>query len=216
MHNQKNFGRIKRQFLQGINTVFKFLNSPQFSLRVVQLLSIVVIQRFNNIYSFVALIWLAMVASIQNKKFILIITAFVMFPMELVNFFITYFYNIPYSPALKVQNAEIYGFSLSTQMWLNILVFNLYFNYVVLFIRSYKQINKNVGRNIKQARKKPAGWQLFVAFLFRYSYLLTLLAMFFLGFSYPTLINIILVALFLIFFSNGDNLIISKRIRGGR
>ena len=72
-----------------------------------------------------------------------------MFPMELVNFFITYFYNIPYSPALKVQNAEIYGFSLSTQMWLNILVFNLYFNYVVLFIRSYKQINKNVGRNIK-------------------------------------------------------------------
>jgi hypothetical protein len=61
----------------------------------------------------VALIWLALVASVENKKFILIITAFGMFPMEIVNFVITYLFNIPYSPTLNVKNADIYGFSLS-------------------------------------------------------------------------------------------------------
>ena len=34
--------------------------------------------------------------------------------------------------------------------------------------------------------------------------------MFFLGFSNPTLINLILVALFLVFFSNGDKLLVTK------
>jgi hypothetical protein len=40
--------------------------------------------------------------------------------------------------------------------------------------------------------------------------------MFFLGFSNPTIMNIILVALFLIFFSSGDTLIVSRRIRNGK
>lgn len=42
-----------------------------------------------------------------------------------------------------------------------------------------------------------------------------MVAMFFLGFSSPTLINIILVAIFLIFFSQGDNLITSSKIKNG-
>ena len=54
------------------------------------------------------------------------------------NFVITYIFNIPYSPALNVNNAAIYGFKLSDQMWLDILIFNIYFNYIVLYIKSYK------------------------------------------------------------------------------
>lgn len=44
---------------------------------------------------------------------------------------------------------------------------------------------------------------LIVAFCFRYSYLLTIIAMFFLGFSQVTLMNLIYVVLFLVFFSSG-------------
>lgn len=55
-----------------------------------------------------------------------------------------------------------------------------------------------------------------VAFIYRYTYLLTLVALFFLGFSKPTLINLIYVSLFLVFFSNGDNLIFIVRKSGRR
>jgi hypothetical protein len=65
-------------------------------------------------------------------------------------------------------------------------------------------------------KRRAKAWELFVAFLFRYSYLLTLIGMFFLGFSKPTIMNIIFVALFLVFFSNGDNLIIVKKMKKGR
>jgi hypothetical protein len=33
-----------------------------------------------------------------------------MIPLEIVNYIITYFYNIPYSPALAITDGEIYGF----------------------------------------------------------------------------------------------------------
>jgi hypothetical protein len=55
-----------------------------------------------------------------------------------------------------------------------------------------------------------------IAFIYRYTYMLTLIALFFLGFSNPTIINIIYVSLFLVFFSNGDNLIFIVRLRGRR
>ncbi len=132
---------------------FVFLNSPEFSLRVIELVSIIVIQRFNNIYSFVALIWLAIVSTVENKIFILIITAFVMLPMELVNFVITYLFNIPYSPTQNVTNASIFGFQTSSAMWLDILIFNIYFNYIIIFIKSYKTVKQNNIRNNKEVNK---------------------------------------------------------------
>ncbi len=61
-------------------------------------------------------------------------------PLEIVNFVITYFYNIPNSPAASIHNAEIYGFQMSNSLWLDILIFNFYLHYLILFVKSYNQI----------------------------------------------------------------------------
>jgi hypothetical protein len=55
-----------------------------------------------------------------------------------------------------------------------------------------------------------------VAVVFRYTDMLTYLAIFLLGFSNPTLMNLIFVAIFLVFFSKGDNLIEVTRTHHGR
>lgn len=122
---------------------------------------------------------------------------------------IAYFYNIPSSPAKNVTDASIFGFEQHTQMWLDVLIFNAYFNYVFLYLKSYHKPQKNNQR--KSFQRTPRVWELLLAFLFRYSYMLTMIAMFFLGFSNPTLMNILLVGLFLIFFSKGDTLIVVKK-----
>jgi len=140
-----------------------------------------------------------------------------MLPVEIGNYVITYFYNIPFSPAANISGAEIYGFQPAQSIWLDILIFNIYLNYIILFIRSYsklKDINHNTSK--EAIKKRPSVWELMVAFIFRYSYMLTLIGMFFLGFSNPTIMNIIFVGLFLIFFSNGDNLIIVKKMKKGK
>ncbi len=108
----KRFNQLKKYLINAVHVIFDFLNSPAFSLRVIELLSIIVIQRFNNIYSFVALLWLAFVSTVENHKLVMIITGFIMMPMELGNFVIRYFYNIPYSPAKDIDQG-IYGFEYS-------------------------------------------------------------------------------------------------------
>jgi len=95
---------------------------------------------------------------------------------------------------------------------LDVIIFNVYLNYIILFIRSYSQLKAISHSQSKAVVKKiPSAWMLFVSFVFRYTYLLTLIAMFFLGFSKPNVMNMIFVILFLLFFSNGDNLIIVKK-----
>ncbi len=185
-------------------------------MRVIEVLSIIVIQRYNNIYSFVNLIWLAFVSSVENLLWVRIFTAAIILPLEICNFIITYTYNIPHSPADVVTGAEIYGFQYSNAMWVDVLIFNIYLNYLVLFVKSYHLIKESAEKKVKRERRRPQTWELVLAFIFRYTYLLTLVALFFLGFSVPTVINLIYVSLFLIFFSNGDKLMFIVRERGRR
>lgn len=101
-------------------------------------------------------------------------------------------------------------------MWLDVLIFNIYLNYLILFVKSYNILKEKPEKKVKEARKKPKIWEIILAFCFRYTYMLTLIALFFLGFTNPTIMNILFVALFLIFFSNGDNLIFIKKIKNDR
>jgi hypothetical protein len=145
-----------------------------------------------------------------------IFTAAVILPLEVCNFVITYFYNIPHSPATALTGADIYGFQYSTAIWLDVIIFNLYLNYLVLFVKSYYLIKESAEKKVKRERRRPKTWEVILAFIFRYTYLLTLVGLFFLGFSSPTVINLIYVSLFLIFFSNGDKLMFIVRERGRR
>lgn len=145
-----------------------------------------------------------------------IFTAFAILPLEIINFVITYFYNIPHSPAADITNAQIFGFQYSSSIWLDVIIFNLYLNYMVLFVKSYSLIKQSAEKKVSRERRKPKTWEMVLAFVFRYTYLLTMVALFFLGFSNPTVINIIYVSLFLVFFSNGDKLMFIVRERGRR
>lgn len=58
-----------------------------------------------------------------------------------------------------------------------------------------------------KSKRKPSFWVLALAFVYRYTYLFTILAIFFLGFSDVNLINLFYVIMFLVFFSLGENVI---------
>ena len=72
---------FKKSMLEGFSKVFLFVTSPQFSLRVIEILAIVVIQRNNNIFSLVSLLWLAIISTVENERIVLKITGWVMMPL---------------------------------------------------------------------------------------------------------------------------------------
>lgn len=96
--------------LWGMNAFVEFIYSTEFCLRATEILSIIVISRYNNIFSFIAVLWLAGVASIERIKIVFYMTGFVLLPVELTNFIIMYWYNAPESPLAVYSNMEIYGF----------------------------------------------------------------------------------------------------------
>ena len=90
--------------LWAINAFVDFIYSTEFTLRVAEVISIIVIQRYNNIYSFAAVLWLASVASIERIRVIFYLTLFILLPVELANFIIMYGYNAHESPFGHLQD----------------------------------------------------------------------------------------------------------------
>lgn len=90
--------------------------------------------------------------------------------------------------------------------WLDIIIFNLYFFYMITFLLAASRDSR---QTFKKALAKPkvSILVLMLAFIFRYTYLLTILALFFMGFSVVNLMNLVYVIMFLVFFSSGDNMI---------
>lgn len=99
-------------------------------------MSIIVIQRYNNIYSFVAVLWLTIVASTNRVKIIFYLTGFVLLPVEIGNFVIMYFYNAKESPIHHLTGLEQYGFQDMGKFWLDIIIFNVYLFYMITFLLS--------------------------------------------------------------------------------
>jgi hypothetical protein len=87
-----------------------------------------------------------------------VFTAAVILPLEICNFIITYFYNIPHSPATVITNGQIFGFQYSDQIWLDVIIFTLYLNYIVLFVKSYRQILEANEKKVRRERRKPKTW----------------------------------------------------------
>ena len=86
---------------------------------------------------------------------------------------------------------------------------------MITFILAASKDTRITFQRSKQKRK-PSMWVLTLAFIYRYTYLFTILAIFFLGFSDVTLINLVYVILFLIFFSSGENVVVEQKTKNGR
>ena len=158
-------------------------------------------------YSFVTVLWLAVVASTERVRLIYLLTLFILLPVEIGNYIIMYIYNAPQSPIDTLQNLEVYGFQKMQLFWLDIIIFNVYLFYMITFLLA---ASRDRSQNFQRKSSMPRSniFVLIVAFCFRYSYLLTIGAMFFLGFSKVTLMNLVYVVLFLVFFSSGENVLI--------
>jgi hypothetical protein len=93
----------------------------------------------------------------------------------------------------------------------DVIIFNFYLFYIITFLKAAGKDRKKKIPTGTEKNKNPALWIYIVSYVFKYSYLLTLIALFFFGFSYVSLINLVYAALFLVFFSFGNNLILQKK-----
>jgi hypothetical protein len=89
------------------------------------------------------------------------------------------------------------------QFWLDIIIFNVYIYYIILFIIAALKDTRRSLYSRSSTKSEPTAFVMILAFCYRYTYLLTLGAIFFLGFSTITLINLAYVIIFLIFFTFG-------------
>ncbi len=100
--------------------------------------------------------------------------------------------------------------------WLDIIIFNVYLFYMITFILAASRDERHHVHQHPSKAPNPKFWVLLLAFFFRYSYLLTLAAMFFLGFSTVNLLNFVYIVLFLMFFSSGENVLVEPKIRNSK
>lgn len=122
--------------LWAINGFVTFIYSTSFSLRATEIMSIIIIQRYNNVYSFVAVLWLALVASVERTRVIFLATAFILLPVEIGNYIILFVYNAPERPFPDLERLKIYGFQDMELFWLDIIIFNFYLFYIITYILS--------------------------------------------------------------------------------
>jgi hypothetical protein len=157
-------------------------------------------------------LWLALVASTDRIKIIYFVTLFILLPVEIGNYVILYAYNAPESPIGDLQNLSEFGFQTMQLFWLDIIIFNAYLFYMITFLLAASH-DKNRSLHRKSSIPSSRALVLICSFVFRYSYLLTIAAMFFLGFSKVTLMNLVYVVLFLVFFSSGENVLVEIKTR---
>ena len=139
--------------LKIMNLIIKFFNSPDFTLRVVELISIIIIQRHNNAYSFVALLWLAFVVTVQNLKAVYLVTAFIIMPLEIGNYIILLLYNMPHSAFDNIKGYSIWGLQPMYEVWLDVLLFNIYLYYIIFFVSEASKSTRT--STYKKSKKIP-------------------------------------------------------------
>ncbi len=157
------------------------------------------------------MLWLTLIAS--TEKILLIFYAtIVLLIVEIGNYSILYAFNASQSPLKKVDKlSPVYGFQDMQVFWLDIIIFNVYIFYLINFLLAVSKDRTQPLVRKSSIAPKSNYFILGVAFFFRYSYLLNLIAMFFLGFSIVNLMDLVYVVLFLIFFSSGEDVIIEVK-----
>ena len=98
--------------------------------------------------------------------------------------------------------------------WLDIIIFNVYLFFMVSYLFTAHQeivTRRKKEKKAEDANKQPSIGVLLLAFVFRYTYLFTVVGMFFLSLSNVTLMNLLYLILFLVFFSSGDTVLIETK-----
>ena len=93
--------------------------------------------------------------------------------------------------------------------WLDILLFNIYIFILVSFVKCKVETREMYSKST--IKKKATIWTLGLAFSLRYTYLLTLVGIFFIGFSSVNVINLLYACIFLTFFTLGKNVMTTKK-----
>ncbi|KAL4512199.1 hypothetical protein ABPG72_005201 [Tetrahymena utriculariae] len=223
---------VKKMKTIGNKIMFKLLKfkrnfkSETFILRLLQIVCIFLVQRYFTYYSLGLMTWVLLTGFTMNHKFT-IVTSFVFAIPSLVLIYVfIVFSNINNNPFIPSWANSQLGFQSCYTPWLEVIILNsglfLYFFYCQQTLQSFKQKmkeremkktgvkfgtkyvkhTKSQIKKKKQKHKEVSFFVIFQAFILKYSYLLALFLIYWISFYAVNLAHVILVGLFLIFFSN--------------
>ena len=114
-----------------------------------------------------------------------------------------FIYNVPNTPLSGFEHKSIWGFQLMYAYWLDVILFNLFLYYLILFVSAASKETRSSLYSTSKKVAEPSNVVVFLAFIYRYTYLFTIAGMFFLGFSNITCIDLGYVIMFFLFFTFG-------------
>lgn len=145
------------------------------------------------------------------------------------NYFPMYYSNIPeifYPNSCGKFPCSVYGFIQwpNGDIWIDVIVLNFYIYLLLTFIKiTAGELILEMKRKKREEKKKKSKvqqlcsvWRLILAFFFRYTYLITLIIMFIVGFSSVNLVHLGFSLLFLVFFALGEQLLVEVIMKDGK
>jgi hypothetical protein len=116
------------------------LMSVHFNFRLLQLVSIVLIQRYNTIYSILLIIWLLLSSVFTRIVFLRYSTIILVLPATMFNYFPLYYSNVNGSPLPSncgTFPCSVYGFMKwnENEIWVDVIIFNFYIYLLLTFLK---------------------------------------------------------------------------------
>lgn len=114
------------------------MTSVHFNFRLLQLVTIVMIQRYNTLYSLLLILWLALSSIFTKVHFLRTSTMVLVLPAALFNYVPLYYSNIHASPlpaSCGYFPCSVYGFNPWLGIWVDVIIFNYYIYLILTFLK---------------------------------------------------------------------------------
>lgn len=139
------------------------LTSVHFNFRLLQLITIVLIQRYNTFYSLLLMLWLLLSSVFTKIHFLRTSTIVLVLPAALFNYFPLYYANVNQAPlptSCGVFPCSVYGFLKwpSNGIWVDVIIFNYYIYLLLTFLKiTTGEILAQLKRKLRDQRRKKLG-----------------------------------------------------------
>ena len=208
-------------FLEVYKSFLVFFRSLETILRVLQIYSIIIIMRYENIYPLGCILYVFVSSISMNHKLIIKFSGIFAIPLTTVQILILYYSNIPNNQN-NLTEAKIFGFQkyeLSGSEYLFLmfyLILQMTYLFQVLKVQIIKRSSlksQNTSSNLRMSNnlKEMTFLKVFRTLLYKNSYFLVLFILFWISLYTVNLMHLILALFFVSFFlKTGTNSLIFK------
>ena len=217
--------KILKYFQKPYDMIINFFQSLETILRALQVYSIVIIMRYENIYPLGSLLWMFISGLSVNHSLLAKISGVCVIPLTFIQILILYYFNIPKNiEKPEKKNDNLFGFD--NYSWegfeylfltLYLIIQIIYVSQVIKFLSLPKRIsNKKDASSLFRPSSTYSNAHItfviiFRTLLYKNSYFLTLFILFWISLYTVNLIHLILALFFVIFFlKTGTNSLIIK------